>query len=97
MDLQGKVSAAHRVEEIKTDRKFRAKSRATIFGVERFVSRKKWAFGKSSLLRRSPARQSTKKAHLYFRLELSSILSVPKFEISFRRCRPCISQRAKSA
>ncbi len=26
MDLQGKVSSAHRVEEIKTDRKLRAKS-----------------------------------------------------------------------
>src|SRR5258708_30554495 len=33
MDLQGKVSAAHRVEEIRTDRKFRAESAVNILSV----------------------------------------------------------------
>src|SRR6266851_419409 len=51
----------------------RTQSPATSFGVELFVSKKKSAFGRSSFLRRSAARQSTKNALLYFRLGLSSM------------------------
>ena len=52
------------------------------FGTSAFVSIRKSIFGRSFFFNRSAARQSTKKARLYFALALSSKLSAPRFPIS---------------